>query len=108
VSANSPSSENRANLRRSVRDEPVPHPARLRKHRHGWTLHFSRPLSGAACTKSLVLLLVVVLALLGIGGIALYIVFGKLTHLHLLILLLQFSKVTEWLDFNAQALNNKV
>ncbi|XP_011505652.1 PREDICTED: uncharacterized protein LOC105368347 [Ceratosolen solmsi marchali] len=75
VSANSPSSENRANLRRSVRDEPAPHPARLRKHRHGWTLHFSRPLSGAACTKSLVLLLVVVLALLGIGGIALYIVF---------------------------------
>ncbi|XP_058800923.1 uncharacterized protein LOC131669803 isoform X2 [Phymastichus coffea] len=75
VSATSPSSENRANLRRSVRDDPAPHPARLRKHRHGWTLYFGRPLSGKSCTKSLVLLLIVVLALLGIGGIALYIVF---------------------------------
>ncbi|XP_031784781.1 uncharacterized protein LOC100679901 isoform X2 [Nasonia vitripennis] len=75
VSANSPSSENRANLRRSVRDEPAPHPARLRKHRHGWTLHFGRHVNGTACTKSLVLVLLVLFALLGIGGIALYIVF---------------------------------
>ncbi|XP_012285000.1 uncharacterized protein LOC105702198 isoform X2 [Orussus abietinus] len=70
-----PSSENRLNLRRSVRGEPPPHPARLRKHRHGWTLHFARPLHEPGCTRSIVMLLLVVLALLTIGGIALYIVF---------------------------------
>lgn len=86
VSASSPSSENRANLRRSVRDDPEPHPARLRKSRHGWTLQFGRPLNGANCTKSLVLLLIVVLTLLGIGGIALYIVFGEFYDFHCFII----------------------
>ncbi|XP_011302822.1 uncharacterized protein [Fopius arisanus] len=71
----SPSSQNRLNLRRSVRGEPPPQPARLRKNRHGWTLHFARPLDGTGCTKSIILLLIAVLALLGIGAIALYIVF---------------------------------
>ncbi|XP_063993162.1 uncharacterized protein LOC135170911 isoform X1 [Diachasmimorpha longicaudata] len=71
----SPSSQNRVNLRRSVRGEPPPQPARLRKNRHGWTLHFARPLDGTGCTKSIILLLITVLALLGIGAIALYIVF---------------------------------
>ncbi|XP_043283979.1 uncharacterized protein [Venturia canescens] len=70
-----PTSQNRVNLRRSVRGEPPPHPARLRKNRHGWTLHFARPLDGTGCTRSIVLLLITILALLGIGGIALYIVF---------------------------------
>lgn len=70
-----PSSQNRVNLRRSVRGEPPPHPARLHKHRHGWTLHLARPLEGSGCTRSLVLLLIVVLILLGVGAIALYIVF---------------------------------
>lgn len=72
-----PTSQNRVNLRRSVRGEPPPHPARLRKNRHGWTLHFARPLDGTGCTRSIVLLLITILALLGIGGIALYIVFGN-------------------------------
>ncbi|XP_051164706.1 uncharacterized protein LOC127283717 isoform X2 [Leptopilina boulardi] len=76
VRTHTPTSENRVNLRRSVRGEPPPHPARLRKHPHGWTLHFARPLTGpSGCTRSIVLLLIVILALLGIGGIALYIVF---------------------------------
>ncbi|XP_015601678.1 uncharacterized protein LOC107270833 isoform X2 [Cephus cinctus] len=70
-----PSSQNRVNLRRSVRGEPPPHPARLRKHRHGWTLHFARPLNGTGCTRSIVVLLLVILILLGVGGVALYIVF---------------------------------
>ena len=61
-----------------MRDEKLSQPARLRKHlRHGWTLQFGHPLVDKNCTKSLVLLLLLVLALLGIGGIALYIVFGK-------------------------------
>ncbi|XP_076635138.1 uncharacterized protein LOC143348586 isoform X2 [Colletes latitarsis] len=70
-----PSSQNRVNLRRSVRGEPPPHPARLRKHRHGWTLHFTRPLEASGCTRSVVILLIIILALLGIGAVALYIVF---------------------------------
>ncbi|XP_061938474.1 uncharacterized protein LOC107994415 isoform X4 [Apis cerana] len=65
-----PSSQNRINLRRCVRREPPPHPARLRKHRHGWTLHLEHPLEASKCTKSLVLLIVL---LLGVGAIALYI-----------------------------------
>lgn len=80
IRTHTPTSENRVNLRRSVRGEPPPHPARLRKHRHGWTLHFARPLDGSGCTRSIVLLLIVILALLGIGGIALYIVFGEQTN----------------------------
>lgn len=69
-----PSSQNRINLRRCVRREPPPHPARLRKHRHGWTLHLEHPLEASKCTKSLVLLIVL---LLGVGAIALYIALGK-------------------------------
>ncbi|CAL7940974.1 unnamed protein product [Xylocopa violacea] len=68
-----PSSQNRINLRRSVRGEPPPHPARLRKHRHGWTLHLAHPLEASGCTRSLILLLIAVLVLLGIGAVALYI-----------------------------------
>ncbi|XP_015437376.1 PREDICTED: very low-density lipoprotein receptor-like [Dufourea novaeangliae] len=75
VRTQTPSSQNRVNLRRSVRGEPPPHPARLRKHRHGWTLHLARPLKTSGCSRSLVLLLIVILALLGIGAVALYIVF---------------------------------
>ncbi|XP_076167127.1 uncharacterized protein LOC143146583 isoform X2 [Ptiloglossa arizonensis] len=75
VRTQTPSSQNRVNLRRSVRGEPPPHPARLRKHRHGWTLHFARPLEASGCTRSLVVLLILVLTLLGIGAAALYIVF---------------------------------
>ncbi|CAK9815367.1 Sortilin-related receptor [Anthophora plagiata] len=70
-----PSSQNRINLRRSVRGEPPPHPARLRKHRHGWTLHLAHPLEASGCTRSLILLLIALLLLLGIGGVALYIAF---------------------------------
>lgn len=72
-----PSSQNRINLRRSVRGEPPPHPARLRKHRHGWTLHLAHPLEASACSRSLVLVLIALLILLGIGAVALYIAFGK-------------------------------
>ncbi|XP_033342286.2 uncharacterized protein LOC117229715 isoform X2 [Megalopta genalis] len=75
VRTQTPSSQNRANQRRSVRAEPPPHPARLRKHRHGWTLHLARPLKTSGCSRSLVLVLLLILALLGIGAIALYIVF---------------------------------
>ncbi|XP_076647666.1 uncharacterized protein LOC143356120 isoform X3 [Halictus rubicundus] len=75
VRTQTPSSQNRANQRRSVRAEPPPHPARLRKHRHGWTLHLARPLKTSGCSRSLVLLLILILALLGIGAVALYIVF---------------------------------
>ncbi|KAG7205229.1 hypothetical protein KM043_018312 [Ampulex compressa] len=75
VRTQTPSSQNRVNLRRSVRGEPPPHPAQLHKHRHGWTLHLARPLEGPGCTRSLVFLLIVILALLGIGALALYIVF---------------------------------
>ncbi|XP_076671131.1 uncharacterized protein LOC143370216 isoform X2 [Andrena cerasifolii] len=70
-----PSSQNRVNLRRSVRGEPPPHPARLHKHRRGWTLHLASPLESSKRTRSLILLLILMLALLGIGGVALYIVF---------------------------------
>lgn len=69
-----PSSQNRINLRRCVRREPPPHPARLRKHRHGWTLHLEHPLEASKCTRSLVLLIVL---LLGVGAVALYIALGK-------------------------------
>lgn len=72
-----PSSQNRINLRRSVRGEPPPHPARLRKHRHGWTLHLAHPLKASGCTRPLVLLLIALLLLLGIGAVALYIAFGE-------------------------------
>ncbi|XP_017792976.1 PREDICTED: uncharacterized protein LOC108574841 [Habropoda laboriosa] len=75
VRTHTPSSQNRINLRRSVRGEPPLHPARLRKHRHGWTLHLAHPLEASGCTRSLVLLLIVLLLLLGIGGVALYIAF---------------------------------
>lgn len=75
IRTQSPASQNRVNLRRSVRGEPPPHPARLHKHRHGWTLHLARPLEGPSCTRSLVFLLILILALLGVGAIALYIVF---------------------------------
>ncbi|CAD1479637.1 unnamed protein product, partial [Heterotrigona itama] len=68
-----PSSQNRINLRRSVRGEPPPHPARLRKHRHGWTLHLAHPLEASGCSRSLVL--IALLILLGIGAVALYIAF---------------------------------
>ncbi|XP_044011875.1 putative uncharacterized protein DDB_G0282499 isoform X2 [Aphidius gifuensis] len=71
----SPSSQNRVNLRRSVRGEPPPQPAQLSKNRHGWTLHFARSLDATNCTRSIVLLLIVILALLGIGSMALYFVF---------------------------------
>ncbi|XP_003699331.1 uncharacterized protein LOC100882646 isoform X2 [Megachile rotundata] len=70
-----PSSQNRINLRRSVRGEPPPHPARLRKHRHGWTLHLARPLETPGCTRSLWFLLGLIVTLLGIGAFALYIAF---------------------------------
>ncbi|XP_043513865.1 uncharacterized protein LOC122530719 isoform X2 [Frieseomelitta varia] len=70
-----PSSQNRINLRRSVRGEPPPHPARLRKHRHGWTLHLAHPLEASGCSRSLVLVLIALLILLGIGAVALYIAF---------------------------------
>ncbi|CAL1687914.1 unnamed protein product [Lasius platythorax] len=70
-----PTSQNRVNLRRSVRNEPPPHPARLDKHRRGWTLHLARPLKASGCSKPLVPLLIVVLILLGVAGVALYIVF---------------------------------
>ncbi|KAL6442610.1 hypothetical protein ACFW04_002622 [Cataglyphis niger] len=70
-----PTSQNRVNLRRSVRNEPPPHPARLDKHRRGWTLHLARPLKASGCSSPLVPLLIVVLILLGVAGVALYIVF---------------------------------
>ncbi|KAL0102738.1 hypothetical protein PUN28_018207 [Cardiocondyla obscurior] len=70
-----PTSQNRVNLRRSVRNEPPPHPARLDKHRRGWTLHLARPLKASGCSSPLVPLLIVLLLLLGIAGVALYIVF---------------------------------
>ncbi|XP_011633201.1 uncharacterized protein LOC105424599 [Pogonomyrmex barbatus] len=70
-----PTSQNRVNLRRSVRNEPPPHPARLDKHRRGWTLHLARPLKTSGCSSPLVPLLIVVLILLGVAGVALYIVF---------------------------------
>ncbi|XP_017762264.1 PREDICTED: uncharacterized protein LOC108552304 isoform X2 [Eufriesea mexicana] len=70
-----PSSQNRINLRRSVRGEPPPHPARLRKHRHGWTLHLAHPLEASGCTRSLILLLIALLVLVVIGAVALYIAF---------------------------------
>ncbi|XP_066601705.1 uncharacterized protein [Prorops nasuta] len=72
------SSQNRVNLRRSVRGDPAPQPARLHKRRHGWTLHLAtRTLDreGTGCTRTLVLILIVLLALLGLGAAALYIVF---------------------------------
>ncbi|XP_076243137.1 uncharacterized protein LOC143184644 [Calliopsis andreniformis] len=71
----SPSSQNRVNLRRSVRGEPAPYPARLHKHRHGWTLHLARPLERSRCSRCHILLVILVLALLGIAAVALYIVF---------------------------------
>lgn len=80
VRTQTPSSQNRINLRRSVRGEPPPHPARLRKHRHGWTLHLAHPLEASGCTRSLVVLLVALLVLLGIGALALYIALGKCTR----------------------------
>lgn len=71
-----PTSQNRVNLRRSVRNEPPPHPARLdKRHRRGWTLHLSRPLKTSVCTNPLVPLLIILLILLGVAGVALYIVF---------------------------------
>lgn len=70
-----PTSQNRVNLRRSVRNDPPPHPARLDKHRRGWTLHLARPLKTSGCSNPLILLLIVLLILLGIAGVALYIVF---------------------------------
>ncbi|XP_039307411.1 uncharacterized protein LOC105202421 isoform X2 [Solenopsis invicta] len=70
-----PTSQNRVNLRRSVRNEPPPHPARLDKHRRGWTLHLARPLKASVCSSPLIPLLIVVLILLGVAGVALYIVF---------------------------------
>ncbi|XP_018407543.1 PREDICTED: uncharacterized protein LOC108783470 isoform X1 [Cyphomyrmex costatus] len=70
-----PTSQNRANLRRSVRNEPPPQPARLDKHRRGWTLHLARPLKTSGCSSPLIPLLIVVLILLGVAGVALYIVF---------------------------------
>ncbi|XP_018354913.1 PREDICTED: uncharacterized protein LOC108755946 [Trachymyrmex septentrionalis] len=70
-----PTSQNRANLRRSVRNEPPPQPARLDKHRRGWTLHLARPLKASGCSSPLIPLLIVVLILLGVAGVALYIVF---------------------------------
>ncbi|XP_029177489.1 uncharacterized protein LOC114945430 isoform X2 [Nylanderia fulva] len=71
-----PTSQNRVNLRRSVRNEPPPHPARLDKHhRRGWTLHLARPLRASICTNPLVPLLIILLILLGVAGVALYIVF---------------------------------
>ncbi|XP_012225188.1 uncharacterized protein [Linepithema humile] len=70
-----PTSQNRVNLRRSVRNDPPPHPARLDKHRRGWTLHLARPLKTSGCSSSLASLLVVLLILLGVAGVALYIVF---------------------------------
>jgi len=73
----SPTSQNRANLRRSVRNDPPPHPARLDKHRRGWTLHLVRPLKASEWSSPLIPLLIVVLILLGVAGVALYIVFGK-------------------------------
>nr|XP_034176707.1 uncharacterized protein LOC117602595 isoform X1 [Osmia lignaria]XP_034176708.1 uncharacterized protein LOC117602595 isoform X1 [Osmia lignaria] len=75
LGSQTPSSQNRINLRRSVRGEPPPHPARLRKHRHGWTMHLARPIETSGCTRSLVLLLILIVTLLGIGAMALYIVF---------------------------------
>ncbi|KAG5327159.1 LRP2 protein, partial [Pseudoatta argentina] len=70
-----PTSQNRANLRRSVRNESPPQPARLDKHRRGWTLHLARPLKASGCSSPLIPLLIVVLILLGVAGVALYIVF---------------------------------
>ncbi|XP_012257602.2 uncharacterized protein LOC105686915 isoform X1 [Athalia rosae] len=70
-----PSSQNRANLRRSVRGEPPPRAARLDKHRGGWTLHFARPLRSGGCTKSVIILVMVIILLLGVGCAALYILF---------------------------------
>lgn len=75
VRMQTPTSQNRANLRRSVRGEPPPDPARLHKHHRGWTLHLARPLEGSGCNKSFVFLLALVLILLGVGAAALYIVF---------------------------------
>lgn len=70
-----PTSQNRVNLRRSVRNDPPPHPARLDKHRRGWTLHLARPLKASGCSSALVPLLIVLLILLGVAGVAMYIVF---------------------------------
>ncbi|XP_020288297.1 uncharacterized protein LOC109856931 isoform X2 [Pseudomyrmex gracilis] len=75
VRTHTPTSQNRVNLRRSARNDPPPHPARLDKHRRGWTLHLARPLKASGCSSSLIPLLVVVLILLGVAGVALYIVF---------------------------------
>ncbi|XP_018060264.1 PREDICTED: uncharacterized protein LOC108695044 isoform X1 [Atta colombica] len=75
VRTHTPTSQNRVNLRRSVRNEPPPQPARLDKHRRGWTLHLARPLKASGCSSPLIPLLIVVLILLGVAGVALYIVF---------------------------------
>ncbi|KAK2584237.1 hypothetical protein KPH14_006650 [Odynerus spinipes] len=75
VRMQTPTSQNRANLRRSVRGEPPPDPARLHKHHRGWTLHLARPLEGSGCSKSFIFLLALILILLGVGAAALYIVF---------------------------------
>ncbi|XP_076756668.1 uncharacterized protein LOC143426859 isoform X3 [Xylocopa sonorina] len=95
-----PSSQNRINLRRSVRGEPPPHPARLRKHRHGWTLHLAHPLEASGCTKSLALLLIAVLVLLGIGAVALYIALEP-EKLHIIQQYLRSSANGSSLDENA-------
>lgn len=75
VRMQTPTSQNRVNLRRSVRGEPPPDPARLHKHHRGWTLHLARPLEGSGCNRSLIFLLILILILLGVGAGALYIVF---------------------------------
>ncbi|KAI4499961.1 hypothetical protein M0802_004831 [Mischocyttarus mexicanus] len=75
VRMQTPTSQNRVNLRRSVRGEPPPDPARLHKSHRGWTLHLARPLEGSGCNRSLIFLLVLILILLGVGAAALYIVF---------------------------------
>ncbi|XP_035738316.1 uncharacterized protein LOC118448751 isoform X2 [Vespa mandarinia] len=75
VRMQTPTSQNRVNLRKSVRGEPPPDPARLHKNHRGWTLHLARPLEGSGCNRSLIFLLVLLLILLGVGAGALYIVF---------------------------------
>ncbi|XP_026669251.1 uncharacterized protein LOC108624914 isoform X2 [Ceratina calcarata] len=84
VRTQTPSSQNRINLRRSVRGEPPPYPARLRKHRRGWTLQLADQQT-PSCSRPLVFLLIALVVLLVIGGVALYFVFvpEKLHILHL-------------------------
>ncbi|KAJ8683868.1 hypothetical protein QAD02_019660 [Eretmocerus hayati] len=74
----SPSCDNPASLGYSERDIGLTGPLQKPKlsfHRHGWGFYLKYPFPHTMCTKSTILLLIVVLTLLGVGGVAIYIVF---------------------------------